>query len=622
MILLKGFIIVLFMLYLYYRTGVLFKKLIHYEDNGIITTVLYGFVTYFSIFEIINIPFIFFYKSSIGTFYVLFIIISFLLPVLSYLINIKQNKYDVFTIIREHKECIKKIKLREYIYYIVAIVIIVFQIINSTFMFKQDADDSFYVSWANEAKNLENYYDTDPSTGMTNSKFNYIYFLNTWEIQNGFIARLFNINVTTLMHTIFQVLYIVLSYSAYYTLLKKLVKKENLGFSLLILAVVFLFSGVSVKFKGVFLLGRIHQGKSIFINIIVPLAMYKLLEFKNIQNKDILILINIYLSSMTFTPMTITLLSLLYGLFLTIILVKKDLKKFMKMLLILMPVLLIGVLYIIVTLMNSSTLTNNNIEDFNQFNEIVNFIDKGKILCIIYLISLYIVFLKGNEKQKEITLYLPLLMIILVFNPLLSTIYAKIINASTYWRLFWLIPFEITIVIGATIIFDTNKNTKHKTIYTFFVILILALSGKYLYIEERGFLKFETIEKIPQYIIDEAEYLSNNSDIKPLVIAPPEPWESTMLRQYSSKIKLVYSRSIYESINNIENELIELYKKIYYDNNEKYDLNTLNELEKYNIEWVIIPKTKELKLKDQCKYSIEFENNKNYILKIRSRHES
>ena len=215
MIVLKGLLIVLILFYLYYRIGVLFKKIINYKDSGIITTVLYGFITNFTLFELLNIPFVLLYRNSINVLYVLFLIISILLLIISYLYKFKQKQYNVITLIKKIKEYKKGFELNKYIYHIFAIAIIIFQILNSTFMFKQDADDSFYVSWANEAKNLENYYDTDPSTGTEGSKFNYIYFLNTWEIQSGFIARLFNINVSTLMHTAFQIIYIILSYCAY-----------------------------------------------------------------------------------------------------------------------------------------------------------------------------------------------------------------------------------------------------------------------------------------------------------------------------------------------------------------------------------------------------------------------
>ena len=619
MILLKGLAIILFLIYLFYRIGVLYKKIIKHEDNGIITTVLYGFITNYLMFEVLNIPFIFYYKHSTKILYILFLVFSFIMIILSYIIKIKEKKYNFFNFLKEKKESKKSFKRENIIYCCLAIGIIFFQVASSTFMFKQDADDSFYVSWAKEASELENMYDMDPSTGLENSKFNYIYIFNTWEIYNGFIARLANINVATIMHTIIQVLYIPLSYCTYYLMLKRITKKKNIGFSFFVFALLMLFTGISAKFKAAFLLGRIHQGKSIFVNIIIPLSIYELLDYKKINANNIITISNIYISSMAFTPMTLSLLSLLYGLFLVMILVKREYKSFFKMLTILIPVVIVGGIYVLTNSLNSNTINESIItNNFSQKNELVDFIGSGKGIVILYIISLFIIFIKGTEKQKELSIYLPVIMLILVFNPILTTIYIRLVTSSTYWRLFWLIPIEFTIVIAITIIYDiiTKKQTRY--IYTIFIISLIIISGKYIYSEERGFSKFQTIEKIPQYIIDEANYISTNIDNKNQVIAPPEPWEACMLRQYSTKIDLMYSRSLYENINPIEDDFKKTYNKLYYNTDEEYNDTTINELFfKYNAKWIIIPKDKKLKQIENSKYYIDLENEKNYILKIK-----
>ncbi|MBR3249141.1 MAG: hypothetical protein IKF83_00380 [Clostridia bacterium] len=617
MILLKGSMTVLLLIFLYYRIGILLKKTIRYKENVLITTLLYGFITELSIFELLNIPFILLFKHSSRIIYILFLIINVLLIVLSYVIYRHTKKYNVTSLIQENKEKIKNLKIKNIVFYVLAIGMIMFQTINSSLLFKQDADDSFYISWAEEACELENFYDTDPSTGLQNSKFNYIYVFNTWEIYNGFIARFFNINVTTFMHTILQPLYIILAYCAYYSVLKKIVKKENLGFAFFILTLLFLFTGVSEKFKGPFLLGRIHQGKSIFLNIAIPLFIYKILEYKENKTSNIIILCNIYIASLALTPMTISLLSLIYGLFLAMILLKREYKKILKLLWIFIPIIIFGVTYVALNYINSNTLNENTlIDEFSQSNELIAFIGDGKPIVIIYLISIFITFIKGTETQKAIGIYFPVIMIILVFNPILTKIYLRLVTASTYWRLFWLVPIELTISLATTIIYDIIKEKNTKFIYIICVICIICISGKYVYSEDRGFSKFQTIEKIPQYILDEADYISKNSFSKVIVVAPPEPWESCMLRQYTNDINLLYSRNIYKQVNPIEDKCIEIYNKIYYDNNVEIDIPLIDELvSQYNVNWIIIPK--KLKLNDNIKYNISAENEINYLLKIK-----
>ena len=67
---------VIYALFLYYRIGILTKKVLNSKDKSLSTTFLYGFVINFAIFEIINIPFIIIGKNTTKIVYAIFIMLN------------------------------------------------------------------------------------------------------------------------------------------------------------------------------------------------------------------------------------------------------------------------------------------------------------------------------------------------------------------------------------------------------------------------------------------------------------------------------------------------------------------------------------------------------------------
>ena len=603
MVLLKVFCTIFILFFLYYRIGVLLKKIINSKFKDISTTLIYGFIFNFAIFEIINLPFIFINQTKI--LYYIFLIMNSLLVLLSYIIKYSVKIYNL-------KENVKLINKKSIIFYIITIFIISFQIFNSSFLFKQDADDSFYISLANEARELEDLHTTDPSTGLENTKFDKKYIFNTWEIYGGFIARTMNINVDTLFHTAYQFIFIFLAYISYNLVIKKCIsKKENAGLAILVLSIIFLFTSVSVKFKGPFLLGRIYQGKSILLNIIIPFIISNFLEYEKFDKNNYIILVLIYISALSFSPITIWLVSIIYGVFILMILLKKDFKNFAKSLTLIIPIIIIGLLYIFVSVLgNNDLISITNSESFEQLDDFKMFIGNGKTILILYIISIFIIWIKGNEIQKRLCVYFPILLLIFVYNPLLTKIYVKVVTSATYWRLYWLLPIELSIAISSVIIYNNLLYKKDKIIYLLFVTSLIVISGKYAYTKEMGFSKFENFEKIPKYIIDETHYISESSNKKVKVVAPSEPWESCMMRQYSTNILLMHSRNMMSS-----NGYNELYNKLYYSEGNEYDLKNIELMfNKFSIDYIIIPKNKQLNLQENEYLKVCTENEKNYII--------
>lgn len=297
-----------------------------------------------------------------------------------------------------------------------------------------------------------------------------------------------------------------------------------------------------------------------------------------------------------------------------IILINKDVNKFKTTLLLLIPILMMCILFVMIAFNKQIDLTEiTKSDEFNQLEDFKGYIREGKSILIWYIISVIIISIKGNTKQKNLFIYLPILVGILVINPILKNIYIKIVTAATYWRLYWIFPMELSIGVAATIVYDIIKNKKYKYTYLIAVIMILIANGKYVYTEQLGFSKFENFEKIPQYIIDEIAYIEKNSEGKVKIVAPNEPWHSCMARQYSTKIQLIHAR-------NVQYVKDEEYKSLYYSlynyGPQFYNIENINKIiEIYDIDYIILPKDKKIEISDKCNFFIESETDRDYIIK-------
>ena len=183
-----------------------------------------------------------------------------------------------------------------------------------------------------------------------------------------------------------------------------------------------------------------------------------------------------------------------------------------------------------------------------------------------------------------------------MLNPLISRYVQKYVTTpATYWRLYWLLPLEITIAYASAQIIAKMKNKYIKIIITTIIIVLIAVFGKNMYISSGEFSKHINNEKIPEKIIKQTNFILDSSDGKVFVIAPPEPLHGATMRQLSSDIVLLYSRLIYkENMDNMQ-EKLELYYKIY-DGVETEEI--YNAFENYKVDFIILELTNKEKLKD------------------------
>lgn len=589
MILIKVFMLFISLIFICYRVGLLVNKVT--KKNNYFSILLLGFVSITCVLQIIYIPLILAHVSFNFVLYLTLVVIS-IMVILSFVTNkFKEEK----KLLKYNYTKLKTMKKKNLVILIILIIIVIAQATTSSLLFNENADDAFYVSLVEQNKTAEKIYTQAPSLGIDNTTFLSRYMISGHELALSVLSKVFVIPSTTLCHTVIPFIMIIFSYMAYYVLARKFFNNEKSQIFILLLSIMFLFSGFTTRFRGIILLSRMWQGKEIFLNIVLTLILSNLISLNKYNEKRNLIsLLILNFSAVFFTNTATFLVFFVYMGFGIVELIKRNWKMFIKLILVLIPIALYAILYLLVSenILGSAS----RYQQLNVVNIIKNYFGTG-YYWILYIISIFIIAIKGNKRARKYFLLVPIIYSLTIYNPLFTNIVIKYFTGSeVFWRLFWLLPVEFSIAYSFVLIITLMSKKIYKLLVLIVEIALLVIMGKFAYSEENGFVKAENSNKIPETIIAQTQYiLDKQNETNPqeiaTVMALPEPLHSATMRQMTSKINIFWSRDLYmnDLFSREEVEEMEKIRSIYRNQVPDISQNEFNEIRnKYKVNWIIV----------------------------------
>ncbi len=204
-----------------------------------------------------------------------------------------------------------------------------------------------------------------------------------------------------------------------------------------------------------------------------------------------------------------------------------------------------------------------------HFDEIIQKFERyygGYFYFPLLLFAIIIVFSISKKKNytiKTICFWLPIIAMLVVFNPIAYKILNPFVKeGDDYWRFFWIIPMVSVIAFVFTKLVVQKKKFVEKIFIILFVIILLFFGGKLVYSEE-NFQKVNNYYKMPDDIL-EAIRIVQNEDIEEKKVMVPisvVPW----VRQYDGTIKVNYCRSsrgkYSQFVNDFDKGIIDKYMK-------------------------------------------------------------
>lgn len=156
------------------------------------------------------------------------------------------------------------------------------------------------------------------------------------------------------------------------------------------------------------------------------------------------------------------------------------------------------------------------------------------LVCLIYL------FLKEERKEIRILLvYVPMILLLLFFNPLFAGIVAAYMGDEIYYRILWLLP--MTVVIGYTCVTVAGRlGGRKRILFAVSAVIVTIVSGKYIY-TNAYFGRAQNLYHVPDSVV----HICDAIEIPGREVTAVFPLEMVQyVRQYSPVVCMPYGREI------------------------------------------------------------------------------
>ncbi len=171
-----------------------------------------------------------------------------------------------------------------------------------------------------------------------------------------------------------------------------------------------------------------------------------------------------------------------------------------------------------------------------------------------FLIALIYLFIKEKRKPLRILfIYVPVILLLLFFNPLFAGIVYAAADAEVYYRILWLIPMTPVLAYSIVCIISELAGIK-RWLFGVLSLILIMISGKYVY-SNPYFHPAENMYHVPQAVVDICEAIEvEGREVR--AIFPVELLQ--YVRQYSPVVCMPYGRDIIVSKWIVHNELYDV----------------------------------------------------------------
>ena len=270
MFLLKVSVIFIFLMFLPIVWGIALKScFVAKTDRGIITYYVTGWLGILALFDLIAVPMVFLrvkFHLLVISWTSLVIVIPFILLFLNR--NILKEAKITFSTPRFSW------------IFVIAILLILYQIFMITYFQHVDDDDAFYIGTAVTTWHTDTMYQYSPYSGVAYDAYPARYVLSPLPLFHATIARLSGLHPAVIARTILPFFLILLCYGSYYLVGEKLFKRNKNAISifLILISLLNICGNTSEYTISSFLLFRIWQGKALLINALLPYSLYIMLN--------------------------------------------------------------------------------------------------------------------------------------------------------------------------------------------------------------------------------------------------------------------------------------------------------------------------------------------------------
>lgn len=215
------------------------------------------------------------------------------------------------------------------------------------------------------------------------------------------------------------------------------------------------------------------------------------------------------------------------------------------------------------------------------------FNDEGLHIILMVLGMLYIGLNQKEKKHRAIMIGYTIIFFVVYFFPPVIWFMDKVIGDLVYWRMLWLVPMPMVIAYSMVQTWDRIQGKVKKAGLLITYVVLLALLGQNVYLQDSPFEARSNWEKLPEAPVAIVDAINANRDSKDdyALVAAPEDMV-VYLMQYDGSLRQVYGRKGLVRSRYLKKKLAEPVKRV---------KRFVRALRRHNVNYVVMKKTQKLK---------------------------
>lgn len=168
-----------------------------------------------------------------------------------------------------------------------------------------------------------------------------------------------------------------------------------------------------------------------------------------------------------------------------------------------------------------------------------SYMGTGLITAFFLVSVVYLFFVEQDKAKRVLFLYMPIVLLLLYFNPLVCRVIYSVIGDEIYYRILWLIPVTIILAYGI-VCFYQRSHGKYRRMFLIFSAVMVMVSGSLIY-RNVNFKKADNLYHIPQTVVEICDAIEVEGR-EVMAVFPVEMLQ--YVRQYSAYICMPYGREV------------------------------------------------------------------------------
>lgn len=172
-----------------------------------------------------------------------------------------------------------------------------------------------------------------------------------------------------------------------------------------------------------------------------------------------------------------------------------------------------------------------------------NYMGSGLVMGLFLMALIYLFFCEKRQARRILFVYTPMILLLLIFDPLFVWMIERVLGLETYFRLFWLLPYLMVLPYTAVLIVEQMKGWK-AALAGVLAVGLIVVSGKPVY-SNPLYSRAENIYHVPDCVVEICDAI----EVPGREVMAVFPQELILyVRQYSPVVCMPFGREIFMGV--------------------------------------------------------------------------